>query len=514
MPSCVLTSLRLFRLAAFALATSTALAAGPAEDPMLPRSDPASARVSPLRVITITTGDLETTRRFYQGALAMTPAATELTGQAAVALREHWGLPPGQSLRMMTFTRSGLGDAIVVRAIEVPATTAVMRPDYNSEFLGALGLGFPSNDLAVRDEIVRAMGFSSVVGITRMAFPRADQTTYEVGEVHYRAPDNVLVLGVDRGEMQPVSSIDAALGLGGPAYASMIISDAARVTKAFADVLGYEMRREMTFASAGPDGGMGLQKGARVRFQQWFSPGSRAGYLVIMDLLDAERSPPVALGPRNRGIAMWSFETPDLEGALARAREAGLAVLSDVRTLDVPTLGRLRSFVFETADGFPIEVYQSTAAGQPTAGALSCEKPVYMVVAGVTLDPKRMREYAVALAKSGLYPGLGGYYLNSPRPIAVFEGTPDNNFATLIVRFPCLENAEAFWNSRAYQETVVPLRVNPSAGDYTVTVYSEADLPEYMRGKVGERAYVDAAGWTELPAQRTAGPSAAEASRP
>jgi len=32
--------------------------------------------------------------------------------------------------------------------------------------------------------------------------------------------------------------------------------------------------------------------------------------------------------------------------------------------------------------------------------------------------------------------------------------------------------------------------VNPSAGDYAVTLYNEADLPLYMAGKVGDNAYL------------------------
>lgn len=351
------------RLAAAAwLAVAPLAATAEAGDPMQPTSNPADALVSPLRAVTIATGDPRATRRFYQGALSMTPAVAELAGAEALALRQHWGMPPGDSLRVTTFGRFGLDDAITVRAVEVPPDTPVLRPGYNSEYLGALGLGFPTADIERRDGVVRAMGFESVVGITRMDFPRADKTTYRVGEVHYRAPDNVLVLGVDRGDMQPVSSVDPALGLGGPAYASMIISDADAVTPIFSRVLGYEMRREFTFASAGPDGGMGLKKGARVRFQQWFTPGSRAGYLVIMDLLDDERPPPLPLGPGGRGVAMWSFATDDLDGAIARAREAGIRVLSGARTVDAPGLGRVRSVVLATADGFPVEIFQPTSA--------------------------------------------------------------------------------------------------------------------------------------------------------
>ncbi len=115
---------------------------------------------------------------------------------------------------------------------------------------------------------------------------------------------------------------------------------------------------------------------------------------------------------------------------------------------------------------------------------------VFMVVAGETIDPKRMGEYSAALAATGLYPANGGYYLNAPQPIEVFEGAPSPDFAMLIVRFPSIDAARTFWNSDAYQQKVKPLRQNPSAGDYTVMVFAEADLPAYMAGRVASADYL------------------------
>ena len=118
-----------------------------------------------------------------------------------------------------------------------------------------------------------------------------------------------------------------------------------------------------------------------------------------------------------------------------------------------------------------------------------CDKPVYMVVAGPTHDRARMQAYAKAIFDSDLYQQLGGYYINAPVPVATFEGDVPPTQATLIVRFPCLANARAFWYSKAYQERIKPLRLNPSAGDYSVTVYSEIPVRPDMVGKVGDARY-------------------------
>lgn len=125
-----------------------------------------------------------------------------------------------------------------------------------------------------------------------------------------------------------------------------------------------------------------------------------------------------------------------------------------------------------------------------SAAPEACDKPVYMVVAGPTHDRARMQAYAKAIFDSGLYQKLGGYYINAPVPLAVFEGEPPKGHVALIVRFPCLANAKAFWFSKDYQEKIMPLRLGPSAGDYIVTVYAEIPLRDDLTGKVGTAEYL------------------------
>ncbi|MFN4112505.1 MAG: DUF1330 domain-containing protein [Sphingomonadaceae bacterium] len=129
------------------------------------------------------------------------------------------------------------------------------------------------------------------------------------------------------------------------------------------------------------------------------------------------------------------------------------------------------------------------SAALPPPPQSTCDEPVYMVIAGQTHDRARMMAYGKAIADSRLYERLGGYYINQPRPLATFEGEPESGQATLIVRFPCIENARAFWYSREYQDTIRPLRLDPSAGDYLVTVYAEAPLRPDLVGKVGDAGY-------------------------
>lgn len=136
----------------------------------------------------------------------------------------------------------------------------------------------------------------------------------------------------------------------------------------------------------------------------------------------------------------------------------------------------------------PLLMMAAASDGASTT-APACDSPVVMVVAGPTHDRERMAAYGKAIADSKLYEKLGGYYINIPRPLATFEGTPPAGYTVLMIRFPCLANAEAFWNSKEYQEKIKPLRLGPSAGDYVVTVYPEAPLRPDMQGKVGDNGY-------------------------
>ena len=145
-------------------------------------------------------------------------------------------------------------------------------------------------------------------------------------------------------------------------------------------------------------------------------------------------------------------------------------LLAITTTLSVMSLNTQANKVYEACDG---------------------KTPVIMVVAGRTLDRAQMGKYAQALAQSGLYPKAKGYYLNNPRPIRHLEGKPHADDVALMVRFPSECAVLTFWNSDEYQNNVKPLRLNPRAGDYVVTVYAETALPSYMDGLVADNAYID-----------------------
>lgn len=328
-----------------------------AKDPMQPGTNERAEVCGPLAAVTMASGAPDRMRRLLQGALNLTPRFERVEGAAARALAEHWGVAPSDSIDLTLYTRPEVDDAVTLRVLHVAEATAVARPRLDCRYVGALGVGFAIRGLRARHAIVEQSGFGSTAGVTFMPFPRADGTTYEVGESHWIGPDEFMVLGVDRSDMPPIGSIDAALGMGGPNYSSALVSDAGRTGAFLDEVLGLELRREFTFEADGPDGGMGLPAGTRVHFQQWFAPKARSGYLVIMQLLEHGLPPPQPLGLRSRGIGLWSFKTRDVEAVQQRALHRGATVSRAPASLAVPGSGQVTALMLATPDGFPIEVF-------------------------------------------------------------------------------------------------------------------------------------------------------------
>ena len=97
------------------------------------------------------------------------------------------------------------------------------------------------------------------------------------------------------------------------------------------------------------------------------------------------------------------------------------------------------------------------------------QKPVVMVVDGVTNDRKQMAVYGQALKESGLHQNAGSYYLNDPRPLRILEGDRNHNHVTLLIKFPSECAAIDFWKSPTYNQKIKPLR--KKAGDYTIELY-------------------------------------------
>lgn len=329
-------------------------------DPMVPSSSPDEARTLPLAAVTIATGEPLRARRFFQGAMNLQHVREALDAETARALSGHFGLALEAGTTVHVLSQPGAPGAAVVRLIEVADDLPTRRPGYDARLIGPLGFGLPVNGLDTRHAIANGLGFESTAGVMTMAFPRHDGSTYEVGEYHLKAPDDVLVLGVDRGPMQPIGPLDPALDIGGIAYGSMFVADLEANGAFLTDVLQYELRRETQFTSGGPNGGLrGLERGERIAFQQWFSPGATTGYLVVMAHLDhPDRADAAQVEGPVRGIVSWSFEVRDLDETLARWTAFSGEPAPPVIHLSLPPHGRYRTAMVALPDGTKVELME------------------------------------------------------------------------------------------------------------------------------------------------------------
>lgn len=336
-----------------------AQAAAAPRDILLPMTSPDPSGVGPLAMVTILTGNPVATRRFYAGALDMGSRNANLLGAEAAAFAASVGLPASQSLNVTVYSRPDIQGVAQIRVVEVPADRPLARPAYDAQVVGPLSIGFPTRKVEDRLTMMTAYGWPATAGVSSITLPFGDGTTYTVKETHFQAPDGVLGLGIDRADLRPVGPIDPALDIGGPAYVGIIVSDTKTMDVFLDKVLGFEKRREIVLASSGPSGGLGLPAGTRFVFQQWFSPGSSTGYLVVMQHINAGRPAPNGIGQGARGIAGWSFESRDLPVVLARAKANNTTVLSPIGRRLVPGFGMLRTLVLATPDGLPIELIEA-----------------------------------------------------------------------------------------------------------------------------------------------------------
>ncbi len=107
----------------------------------------------------------------------------------------------------------------------------------------------------------------------------------------------------------------------------------------------------------------------------------------------------------------------------------------------------------------------------------SCVDPVRMLVYGNVYDRAQLGIYGRALAESGLYARVNGYYEATTPALEVFEGEPPDTRGVIMARFPCLEKAREFWYSDEYAEI---RKLREGAADFEVLVLPAPPLPAYL----------------------------------
>lgn len=308
-----------------------------------------------LRAITLTTADVAAMRRFLVDAFGLRERPSDASERSiAGSPRELWFERVGDPVAPRVRVRLVEADAPRVR--ETPSATRDGGASLSFALQRARA-GGPNGALAR----LEAAGYRTIGRFTvPLARPGGGQ--YTVEEYYFVGPDNLLVPVVVRPDDMPaIARIDAASGLGGPAYGGMTVPDADAEIDFHRSVLGLELRRDIELTEPQLLRAAGLPGDARVRFVQLFAPGTTTANLTLIDLGEKGERNPVPLGAPSRGAVLWSFAVTDIEEAWRRARASRGRVIAGPDLRANAVWGEHRSLIVESPGGLQFELIESIA---------------------------------------------------------------------------------------------------------------------------------------------------------
>jgi catechol 2,3-dioxygenase-like lactoylglutathione lyase family enzyme len=348
-------------LLATLLMATTSVAAGTAlpNDPMEPIAPADGALTGPLSGALLVTRDLNTLRRAYVDGVGLTlEGPLALTRAQLTAQRRLWRLPAELRWQVYLLTRPSLPSAIRVLVIVPDRDTPVIRGSFDRAETGPYALGFPMRDVRAVDARVVALGLKRTLpAVNEYPLQLRDGTPYPVIEASYEVGDfNRLVILSRGGGLNQTGAIQADTGMGGPAYSSLIVDNAAAMEGFFTQVLDYERRTNREWTVFQP----------RFRYITLHARGARTGNLGLVEYDPTDRKAGSGIAPRppNRGLAGWSFAVRDLDLVLRRARANNQTPLAPPLRLKDPRFGDVRMASLLAPNGLLIEIYQPLAAGR------------------------------------------------------------------------------------------------------------------------------------------------------
>lgn len=315
---------------------------------------------SPLRVVTLSTGDLAACRRFYCGVLQMRElpevgSTAEVSGLNATQAR-LWALSPEARWTVAHFVSPGLSGGPVLRVLEFSQPGPLIRPGFDLLLEGGLTVGFAVRDLQAVAAAARQQGFAVRNENVAHTFYREDGSRYEALECPLVAPDQVYTPGVARpADLGPVGPIAPGYNVGGPSFSTLVANHADPVLEFFSGVLDYQVRRDVMFKEDDLHEKLRLPPHTPIRFVTMFARGSNSSNIEFLDFGPSGRKNPVPLGPPSRGLVMWSFRVRDLDEALARVRARGLEVVCEPLRLQMP-FGTPTVATVRAPNGFLVEL--------------------------------------------------------------------------------------------------------------------------------------------------------------
>lgn len=330
------------------------------KDALAPKSDPSTALTTPLKVITVSTNSLTESLLFYRDAMGLSvEGPLPVSDKQSAQLREVWGIDEALNWQTYRFYRPNTNNVTDLQLLVFDEKQQAIHKSWSAQELGTFSMGFPNDGQLAQDQRVRKLGFGALNKIEVYQVPRTDGSRYSIEETIFNGPDFVHAVGIHRADgMSQLGELDGN-GLGGPAYSALVVEDAQKMIDFFESVLGWELRSDRQWKSAGTKGALNIPDGTEFRFAIMYSQGAATGHILLVEYLNIE-SIDTGVPPRlpNRGIGMWTIETKDIDLVLKNARDFGAHSVAPATRIDSPIHGTATVATLLAPNGLLIELVQ------------------------------------------------------------------------------------------------------------------------------------------------------------
>lgn len=331
-------------------------------DALAPKTSADDAVTRQLHTATIVTADLEGTLSFYRDAMGLSVAGPlEESEETKSTQAQLWGMGD-EDFETYLLHRDGAPGTAQIRLLVVSGEAGAIHTSASPLEPGPFSLGFPTEDAESWDREIREAGFDSLNVIEKYQVPRTDGTTYGIHETIFNAPDFVHAVIISRRDgMAQLGPVDPATGRGGPVYSAMIVEDSEAFVEGFlVGVLGFELRSDREWTSAGTEGALNVPDGTRFRFAITYAHGASYGHQLILEFRDGRALdvPPNPPRPPHRGLGSWTFPVRSMEEIQERVNSAGAPVVHGPVELESTELGRHRAMTVLAPNGFLIELVE------------------------------------------------------------------------------------------------------------------------------------------------------------
>lgn len=325
----------------------------------IPSGIAAESLTSYLHTATLCTTDIAAYRSFYCDALKMEMEGPfELSKGEKTAQRDLWHIPASIDYDIYHLYRASVPSLVQLRILHLKTPTPCIHNSYNAYELGSFSLGFPTTNAKgvhqrMKDYKVKAMAPMQIGDIVR-----ADGVPGQYIETIYQGPDFLHVVGIERVGISPLAPCDPKDGFGGPGYSALVVKDTEAEMAFYTKVLDfYPLLDEFWETSEGS--ALGTGPGIPYRFTSLWPKNWAQNYVILLEFQDGNAiNTGVSSHLPNQGLGMYTFQTKDILKVIDRANANETTIISSMREVIDPILGRGKACVMETPSGFYMEIFQ------------------------------------------------------------------------------------------------------------------------------------------------------------